>query len=113
VNSVPLAATTLPRARRALLLAAGVIAALLTWDLARPPASQWTAWSAITLIHAYQRTGAPFARSLGARCRFTLTCSQYAETLIRRHGLVAGGLRATRRLLRCGPWTAPGTVDPP
>jgi len=113
VNTVPPAATTLPRRRRPFLLAAGGIAALLAWDLTRPPASQWTAWSVIGAIHAYQRTCAPFARSLGARCRFTPTCSQYAETVIRRHGIVAGGLRTARRLLRCGPWTPSGTVDPP
>jgi putative membrane protein insertion efficiency factor len=91
----------------------GVIAALLVWDVIRPPASQWTAWFAIGAIHAYQRTCSRFMPSLGARCRFVPTCSQYAEVVIRRHGIVAGGLRTAGRLLRCGPRTPAGTVDPP
>jgi len=38
-------------------------------------------------IHVYQRALAPFAESIGARCRFTPTCSHYAETVIARDGM--------------------------
>jgi putative membrane protein insertion efficiency factor len=101
------------RFRRRILLATVVTAALLAWDVTRPPAGQWTAWFAIGAIHAYQRTSSHLAPSLGARCRFTPTCSRYAEVVIRRHGIVAGGLRTAGRLVRCGPWTPAGTIDPP
>jgi len=64
-------------------------------------------------IHVYQRTLAPLADRAGARCRFTLTCSRYAETVIARDGLVRGGWKTVKRIARCGPWTSPGTRDDP
>jgi putative membrane protein insertion efficiency factor len=64
-------------------------------------------------IHAYQRALAPAAARIGLRCRFTPTCSRYAETAIARDGFVRGGAKALARIARCGPWTAPGTLDPP
>jgi putative membrane protein insertion efficiency factor len=68
---------------------------------------------AIHSIHAYQRALAGPAARIGLRCRFTPTCSRYAEIAITREGVVRGGWRAMKRIARCGPWTAPGTADPP
>ena len=68
---------------------------------------------ALAGIHAYQHTLSPLAAEMGLRCRFTPTCSRYAEAVIRRDGLVRGGWAAARRVARCGPWTEPGTVDEP
>jgi putative membrane protein insertion efficiency factor len=68
---------------------------------------------AIEGIHVYQRTFAPLAARAGAVCRFTPTCSHYAETVIARDGLRAGGWKALGRIVRCGPWTAMGTIDRP
>lgn len=68
---------------------------------------------ALTGIRAYQRSLAPLVGRLGLRCRFTPTCSHYAEVAIARDGLVIGGLRSIRRIARCGPWTPAGTIDPP
>ena len=68
---------------------------------------------AIGGIHIYQHTLAPFADHVGARCRFTPTCSHYAEGVIARDGLVRGGWKAVKRIARCGPWTAMGTRDEP
>jgi putative membrane protein insertion efficiency factor len=68
---------------------------------------------AIAGIHGYQRTLSPVLRRAGVECRFTPTCSRYAETVITRDGLVRGGWKAARRLARCGPWTAVGTIDEP
>jgi putative membrane protein insertion efficiency factor len=74
-------------------------------------------WHAQTLaigsIHVYQRALAPAAARIGLRCRFTPTCSRYAETVITRDGVVRGGLKALARVARCGPWTASGTIDLP
>ena len=68
---------------------------------------------ALAGIHLYQQSISPLAARAGIRCRFTPTCSRYAETAITRDGVVRGGLRALARVARCGPWTAPGTVDEP
>jgi putative component of membrane protein insertase Oxa1/YidC/SpoIIIJ protein YidD len=68
---------------------------------------------AIAGIHLYQQTVAPLAARAGLRCRFTTSCSRYAEAAIARDGLAVGGAKALRRIARCGPWTAPGTIDAP
>jgi len=87
------------------LLAASVIAASIVAADARP--------LSIGGIHLYQRTLAPIAARAGARCRFTPTCSRYAETTIAREGVVRGGWKAMKRIARCGPWTPHGTLDQP
>jgi uncharacterized protein len=87
-----------------------VAASLLARDLSRPPARQVTARLAVSAISWYHTTLAPH---LGVRCRFRPSCSQYAIAVIERHGLLGGGWRAARRIVRCGPWTPEGTVDPP
>lgn len=67
----------------------------------------------ITSIHLYQRALAPAAARVGLRCRFTPTCSRYAEAVIERDGIVRGGIKALTRIARCGPWTPQGTLDEP
>ena len=37
-------------------------------------------------------------------CRFTPTCSQYAQEAITKYGALKGGWLALRRLLRCHPF---------
>jgi len=101
-----------PRRRFLLgLLLAGL--AVLAVDLARPPAAQVTTRAALAAIDLYQATLSPRFAGLGARCRFQPTCSQYGEAVIRRDGALVGGAKAAWRILRCGPWTPAGTVDPP
>jgi putative membrane protein insertion efficiency factor len=68
---------------------------------------------AIGGIHLYQRAVSPLASRVGIRCRFTPTCSRYAEAAIVRDGVVRGGWKAVGRIARCGPWTAQGTRDEP
>jgi putative membrane protein insertion efficiency factor len=81
-------------------------------DLRRPPSDQWSTAAAVGGIHLYQATLSPFYEKVGVRCRFTLTCSHYGEQAIKKFGLGRGGYLAASRILRCGPWTAAGTVDP-
>ena len=64
-------------------------------------------------IHIYQRRVAPLVALAGIRCGFTPTCSRYAEIVIARDGIVRGGWETVRRITRCGPWTAAGTIDDP
>ncbi len=44
-------------------------------------------------------------------CRFTPSCSEYAQQAIARYGVGKGVLLAGGRVLRCHPWNA-GGVDP-
>ena len=44
-------------------------------------------------------------------CRFEPTCSAYAVEAITTWGAARGGALAVWRLLKCGPWHAPG-YDP-
>jgi len=44
-------------------------------------------------------------------CRFTPTCSAFAEEAIRSHGGLRGGWVALRRILRCHPFGGSG-YDP-
>ena len=95
--------------RLALIAAAGAV----LYDVTRPPSRQVSARLAVAGIHLYQRTISPAAAQSGARCRFTPTCSRYAEAVITRDGVVRGGWLTVKRMARCGPWTPAGTKDPP
>ena len=92
-------------------LLAGVVMAFV--DLERPPAAQRLTGIALSGIQFYQATLSPWVSASGFSCRFEPSCSRYAESVIRREGVLRGGLRAIRRVARCGPWTARGTIDPP
>lgn len=89
------------------------IALALGLDLSRAPADQLSARFLLGAIHLYQATLSPRMGSLGVRCRFQPTCSHYGEGAIRRYGAWTGSWKTLWRILRCGPWTPAGTVDPP
>ncbi|MEE8526416.1 MAG: membrane protein insertion efficiency factor YidD [Thermoanaerobaculia bacterium] len=100
--------------RRRFWWGAALAAALLfALDVSRAPERQLSAKFLLSVIDTYQATLSPLMPSAGVHCRFTPTCSHYAEGAIRRHGALVGSGKAAWRLLRCGPWTAKGTVDPP
>lgn len=44
-------------------------------------------------------------------CRFIPTCSEYAILAIEKYGVLHGGVKAVRRILRCHPFH-PGGYDP-
>ena len=88
-----------------------VVLVAIALDLRRPPSAQWSTAAAVGGIHLYQATLSPIYAKLGVQCRFTPTCSHYGEEAVRKHGVVHGGYLAAKRVLRCGPWTAHGTVD--
>lgn len=93
--------------------AAGAFLLLLVVDLARAPERQLSARMLLAGIHFWQGRVAPVRVAAGARCRFQPSCSRYAEAAIRQDGALVGSLRAGWRILRCGPWTAKGTLDEP
>ncbi len=65
-------------------------------------------WLLLIPIRFYRYVISPM---LGPRCRFYPTCSEYAETSVKRFGMVRGGWMALRRIGKCHPWH-PGGVDP-
>jgi putative membrane protein insertion efficiency factor len=99
--------------RHRALAAAVIVLGLAVADLARPPDRQLSARAAIVGLHAYQATLSRLFAAAGVACRFSPTCSHYAEACVRRYGLVRGSRLALARVLRCGPWTPAGTVDLP
>jgi putative membrane protein insertion efficiency factor len=101
------------RRRRRIWIVAGVLVALCALDVARPPRDQLLARALLGAIHLYQATLSPRMPALGVRCRFTPTCSHYGEGAIRKYGALVGSFKTAWRVLRCGPWTPAGTVDPP
>lgn len=62
----------------------------------------------VALIKGYRLLLSPW---WGTQCRFTPSCSHFAEEAIERHGVLAGSWLAARRLCRCHPWHA-GGYDP-
>ena len=56
-------------------------------------------------VVVYQWTLRPF---IGAHCRYEPSCSHYALDALRAYGAARGTWLATRRVLRCNPWTAGG-----
>ncbi len=59
----------------------------------------------LSMIHGYQAWISPM---LPPACRYTPTCSAYADEAIRRYGAGRGSWLALRRLLRCHPWGGTG-----
>jgi uncharacterized protein len=60
------------------------------------------------LIRGYQLLISPV---LGPNCRYLPSCSEYAAEAVERHGALAGGWLAVKRLARCHPWGGSG-YDP-
>jgi len=49
--------------------------------------------------------------TLGHACRFTPTCSEYADEAIYKYGIIKGGAMAFKRIVKCNPLSKPG-YDP-
>lgn len=62
----------------------------------------------LALIAFYRTCISPL---LPPTCRYTPTCSQYAQEAIRKYGPFKGGWLALRRILRCHPFGGSG-YDP-
>jgi putative membrane protein insertion efficiency factor len=94
-------------------LLAAALCLPLALDMARPPREQLSARALLGAIHLYQATLSPHMGELGVQCRFKPTCSHYGEGAIAKYGAWKGSWLTAWRILRCGPWTPAGTVDPP
>jgi len=52
-----------------------------------------------------------FSAIMPPSCRFTPSCSAYGIEAVKRHGALAGGWLAVKRVARCNPWGGLG-LDP-
>lgn len=59
----------------------------------------------IYIVRLYQKFLSPF---LGAQCRYTPTCSQYAVEALQKHGALKGSWLAAKRIVSCNPWGGHG-----
>lgn len=69
------------------------------------------------LIRLYQKTFSPDHGPLKhfyphGYCKYYPTCSQYGYEVIKKRGIIVGGLKTIWRILRCNPWSK-GGVDLP
>ena len=92
--------------------AAIVLLVVVLHDVTTPPAQHFGTRAALAAIDSYRAHVSPHLRGVVV-CRFTPTCSAYGRESIRKYGLLRGGAKAAWRIMRCGPWTKRGTVDPP
>lgn len=65
-------------------------------------------WLMLTLIAFYRSFISPLTPPA---CRYTPTCSQYAQEAIKKYGPFRGGWLALKRILRCHPFGGSG-YDP-
>jgi len=65
-------------------------------------------WLMLSLIAFYRSFISPLTPPA---CRFTPTCSQYAQEAIKKYGPFRGGWLALKRILRCHPFGGSG-YDP-
>ncbi|MDZ7860477.1 MAG: membrane protein insertion efficiency factor YidD [Candidatus Krumholzibacteriota bacterium] len=65
--------------------------------------------TAIFCIRVYRTAISPYH---SPTCRFVPTCSKYAEDAIAKYGVVRGGYKSMKRLLRCHPFSSRGGYDP-
>jgi uncharacterized protein len=75
----------------------------MTTALRRAPAA-----AAIAAVRAYQLLLSPLT---AGSCKYHPSCSEYALTALREHGLLRGVVLAGWRLLRCNPWSHGGVDD--
>jgi len=75
--------------------------------------NEFTKKVGIILVKIYRYSLSPGLSALGASCRFTPSCSEYAEIAITRYGIVRGGFLALRRILKCHPFHEGGIDEVP
>jgi len=65
----------------------------------------------LIIINIYQKIFSPdqgILKELGVikngACVFYPTCSEYAKEVIQKDGILKGGIRTIRRIIKCHPW---------
>jgi uncharacterized protein len=66
---------------------------------------------ALLFVRGYRLLLSPLVpQTIGGRCKYHPSCSQYAFEALREFGFLRGSALAAWRLLRCNPWSR-GGVD--
>lgn len=67
---------------------------------------------ALAFISFYKFYISPFLKNVyGGGCRFSPTCSEYAQQSIKKYGFTKGLFMSTLRVIRCNPLSKP-SFDP-
>lgn len=61
----------------------------------------------VSLIKIYQKYISP---TIGARCKYYPTCSEYTRQAIDKYGIIKGSFLGIKRILKCNPFSH-GGVD--
>src|SRR4026208_301405 len=96
------------RSWKVVLLACGALCLYLVAEAFLPAASQPSAKVGAAPLRAYQATGSKAMSAGGIHCRYTPTCSHYAEDAISYYGTLNGLAMTAGRLWRCSPWGGRG-----
>ncbi len=65
----------------------------------------------VYFIKIYQKYISPIFHFLGIRCKYYPTCSQYAIEAIEKYGFLKGSFLASKRIVKCNPFSK-GGYDP-
>jgi putative membrane protein insertion efficiency factor len=66
---------------------------------------------AVLFVRGYRLLVRPLVpATVGGRCKYHPSCSQYALDALREHGFLRGTVLVVWRVLRCNPWSH-GGVD--
>jgi uncharacterized protein len=98
--------------RHFVIAVAFVTVVVILHDLSVPTGRGFAARTAIAVIDGYRASVSPRLEGV-VTCRFEPTCSAYGRAVLEKYGFARGSLKTAGRIARCGPWTPPGTVDPP
>lgn len=98
--------------RRLIVLLLAPIVLLIVHDSIQPREREITTLTAVAAIEEYREHVSPRLRGR-VFCRFEPSCSLYGLESVKHSGALVGGAKTAWRILRCGPWTPAGTVDPP
>lgn len=66
----------------------------------------------IKLIEFYQKYISKLISKFGYHCRYYPTCSEYTKQAIKKYGIVKGGFKGIKRILKCNPFSK-GGIDYP
>jgi len=67
------------------------------------------AFVSVSMIYLYKNT---IGMHFGGNCRYIPSCSDYAITAIKKHGIIRGWFLAIRRILSCHPFSKKKMYDP-
>ena len=65
----------------------------------------------IKFLEFYKKSISPWFESMGVKCKYEPTCSEYTKQAIEKYGAIKGTLLGIKRILKCNPFSK-GGYDP-